>query len=126
MEDGTNFSMPLRQEWYRHLPVKDWAELLEETAPYFADYISHSDDGEYWSNINVLGHLQGIRVPMLHISSWYDIFLEGALNAFQGIRDHSNYPQARRGTTPGHRARGTPLPLRSANQPRHGRHRLRP
>ena len=58
VEDGTNFSMPLRQEWYRHLPVKDWAELLEETAPYFADYISHSDDGEYWSNINVLGHLQ--------------------------------------------------------------------
>ena len=97
VEEGTNFAMPLRQEWYLHLPIRDWAELLKETAPYFADYISHPDDGEYWWQINVLRHLESIRVPMLHISSWYDIFLEGALNAYQGIKEHSSFSQARHG-----------------------------
>ena len=95
-EQTINFATPLRAEWYRHLPIKDWAELLKETAPYFADYIQHADDGEYWSRINVMRHLESIRVPMLHISSWYDIFLEGALNAYQGIKKHSAFPQARR------------------------------
>ena len=33
---------------------------------------------------------------MLHVSSWYDIFLEGALHAFEGIRTYSNSPLARR------------------------------
>lgn len=97
VEEGTNFSMPLRQEWYRHLPIKDWGELLKEAAPYFADYIRHSDDGDYWWGINLRRHLESVRVPMLHISSWYDIFLEGALNAFQGIKEHSAFQQARRG-----------------------------
>ena len=96
VETGTNFTMPLRQEWYRHLPIKDWGEMLKEAAPYFADYISHADDGEYWSRINVTRHLESIRVPMLHVSSWYDIFLEGALNAYRGIKEHSGSSQARR------------------------------
>ena len=97
VEHGTNFAMPLHQEWYLRLPIADWAGLLSEAAPYFADYIDHADDGEYWWNINVLRHLEGVQVPMLHISSWYDIFLEGALNAYQGIKGHSAFPQARRG-----------------------------
>ena len=97
VEEGTNFGLPLRDEWYRHLPIKDWAELLKETAPYFADYIDNPDDGEYWSRINVNRHLSSITVPMLHVSSWYDIFLEGALNAYQGVKKESESPEARRG-----------------------------
>ena len=34
---------------------------------------------------------------MLHISSWYDIFLEGALDAYQEIKKQSTFQQARRG-----------------------------
>jgi putative CocE/NonD family hydrolase len=97
VEQGTNFSQPLREEWFRHLPMQDWAEFLKEAAPYFADYISNSDYGDYWSKINVKHNLKNISVPMLHISSWYDIFLEGALNAYQGIKSESDSPQARRG-----------------------------
>ena len=96
-EPGTNFGRPLRAEWYRHLPIRDWGDRLREAAPYFADFLSNPDDGEYWWRINVLRHLESIRVPMLHVSSWYDIFLEGALNAYQGIKEHGGSPQARRG-----------------------------
>ena len=31
---GMNAFTPLTDEWYRHLPIKDWVGLLKETAPY--------------------------------------------------------------------------------------------
>jgi putative CocE/NonD family hydrolase len=94
-QQGTNFGMPLTPEWFRHLPISDWADMLKEAAPYFAEYIANADDGDYWQGINVLKHLEGVSVPMLHVSSWYDIFLEGALDAYQGIRSSSGSPMAR-------------------------------
>ena len=33
VEPAANFGQPLREEWYRHLPITDWSDLLQETAP---------------------------------------------------------------------------------------------
>ena len=95
VRQGDNFSMPMRDEWYRHLPISDWNELLKEAAPYFADHVKHADDGPYWYRANVNRHAESVSVPMLHISSWYDIFAEGAPSAFRSIREKSRHPQAR-------------------------------
>ncbi len=90
-----NFARPLTDEWFRHLPLKDWAGLLKETAPYFEEYLNNEKDGPYWWQLNLNHHLSGITVPMFHVSSWYDIFLEGALNAYSGIRDKASNQLAR-------------------------------
>ena len=95
VDPATNFSMPLKDAWFRHRPISDWIELLKETAPYFADYINEADDGPFWDAINLNLQAPHVSVPMLHISSWYDIFLEGALNGFQSIRAGSRSPKAR-------------------------------
>ena len=95
LEPGENFARPLTDDWYRHLPLSDWKELLEETAPYFGDYLDNERDGPYWWRVNLNRHLAGITVPMLHVSSWYDIFLEGALNAFTGISEKGGSQLAR-------------------------------
>ena len=92
---GENFARPLTDEWFSHLPLADWAELLRETAPYFEGYLANERDGEFWWPINLNRHLAGITIPMLHISSWYDIFLEGALNAYRGISAHGGSELAR-------------------------------
>ncbi|MFN0166949.1 MAG: CocE/NonD family hydrolase, partial [Bryobacteraceae bacterium] len=97
VEPGTNFSMPLRDEWFRHRPISDWIDLLKETAPYLADHINRAEDREYWERANVPAHARSVTVPMLHISSWYDIFAEGAVNAFMAIREKSHHPAARQG-----------------------------
>lgn len=94
VEPATNFSMPLNDEWFRHRPISDWIDLLKETAPYFADYINEADDGPFWDAVNLNVQAPHVSVPMLHISSWYDIFLEGALNGFQSIRAKSEHPKA--------------------------------
>ncbi|HVN89695.1 MAG TPA: CocE/NonD family hydrolase [Candidatus Binataceae bacterium] len=94
---GFNAFTPLTDEWYRHLPIKDWADLLKETAPYMADHIKHANDSEYWYRANVNRHAASVTVPMLHVSSWYDIFGEGAPTAYQSIKNNSRFEKARKG-----------------------------
>ena len=84
--EADNFARPLRDSWYRHLPMRDWIDRLKETAPYFHKYFDNETDGPYWWKINLLKHVQHIDLPMFHVSSWYDIFLEGALNSYQAMR----------------------------------------
>ncbi|MFP6815622.1 MAG: CocE/NonD family hydrolase [Pseudomonadales bacterium] len=94
---GPNAFTQLTDEWYRHLPIKDWGDLLKETAPYVADHIEHAEDGEYWHRANVNRHAESVSVPMLHVTSWYDIFGEGAPSAYQSIKTKSEFPSARDG-----------------------------
>lgn len=96
-EFGLNFTTPLTEEWFKHLPIKDWGDLLAETAPYFADHVTQADDGEYWYRANVNRHAESVTVPMLHITSWYDVFAEGGPNAYQSIKANSRFPAAREG-----------------------------
>jgi putative CocE/NonD family hydrolase len=94
---GLNAFTPLTEKWYRHLPIKDWGEILREAAPYFAEHIAHADDGEYWYRANVNRHAASVSVPMLHVTSWYDIFGEGGRSAYQSIQANSKYEKARNG-----------------------------
>jgi uncharacterized protein len=91
-----NFAQPLTDDWYRHLPLRDWVHRLKEAAPYLHQYFDQEGDGPYWWRINLLRNLSGLKIPLLHVSSWYDIFLEGALNAFQTIRQRGGSDLARR------------------------------
>ena len=95
LEPG-NFGRPLKDEWFRHLPLKDWVGRLQETAPYFREYFEQELDGPYWWQLNLLRNLEGIKIPLFHVSSWYDIFLEGALNAYRAITEQGGSETARR------------------------------
>ena len=95
LEPG-NFGRPLKDEWFRHLPLKDWIGRLQETAPYFREYFEQELDGPYWWRLNLLRNLAGIKIPLFHVSSWYDIFLEGALNAYTAITERGGSDLARR------------------------------
>jgi predicted acyl esterase len=103
-EPGTNFGQPLTDAEYRHLPIQDWGERLQETAPYFAEHVRQADDGAYWDRSNLNRHAASVNVPILHISSWYDIFAEGA--------------------APHHGAMGALVSLRGTELPRDRRYRL--
>ena len=94
---GFNFTNPLTAEWFEHLPIKDWGDLLAETAPYMAEHIANADDGPYWHRANVNRHAESVTVPMLHVTSWYDVFAEGGPNAYQSVKSRSCHPQAREG-----------------------------
>ena len=91
-----NFGQPLSDQWYRHLPLRDWIDRLKEAAPYFHEYFDEELDGPYWWPINMMRQASNVTIPMYHITAWYDIFMEGAINAFQSIQQHGGSELARR------------------------------
>jgi len=88
---------PLKDEHHSHLPIYDWVERLKDSVPYIKDYLDHPEDGPYWWYLNVRRKAHEVSVPIYHVASWYDGFLEGGLNYFSSIRKYGLTPEARSG-----------------------------
>jgi predicted acyl esterase len=43
----------------------------------------------FWSRFNAIDYADLIKVPQLHIGGWYDIFLQGTIDAFCAAQQHS-------------------------------------
>ena len=66
-------------------------------APYFLDWLAHPSYDDYWKALSIEEHFGDIKVPALHVAAWYDLFLNGSLQNYQGIRDHGGSDEARKG-----------------------------
>lgn len=72
-------------------------ELMHELAPYFLDWLAHPDYDDYWKRWAIEEHFSDIRVPVLTIAAWYDIFLGGSLRNYIGLKQHAENAAARDG-----------------------------
>jgi hypothetical protein len=87
--------------WYWYLPLKDFPPLHPEdprVAPYFFDWLRHPDNDAYWQQWSIRSRYDQITVPVLNFDGWYDIFIDGALENFNGMRKHAGSNVARMGT----------------------------
>jgi putative CocE/NonD family hydrolase len=76
-------------KWYWFLPLKDFPPLFPNdprVAPYFFDWLKHPDNDAYWQRWSLRTRYGQIKVPALHFDGWYDIFIDGALENFNGLR----------------------------------------
>ncbi len=55
-------------------------------APYFLDWLAHPTYDDYWKKVSIEEHFADINVPALHIPAWYDIFQDGSLKNYVGIK----------------------------------------
>jgi putative CocE/NonD family hydrolase len=74
--------------------------VVDEALPsYVRDWISHrlpdSDEERYWSELDISTRLDKIQVPALHISGWFDTYLEGSIAGYRGLREHAGSAFAR-------------------------------
>lgn len=69
--------------------------LLTELAPYYADWLRHPSQDEFWQQINVADRYANFDFAGLHLGGWYDIFLGGTLTNFVGMRRQAKTAQAR-------------------------------
>jgi uncharacterized protein len=84
----------LAEPWrgYRHLPLVD-QPLLAELAPYYLRWLAHPSRDAFWRATSVRERLGDIRVPALHLGGWHDVFLEGTLANYEGLRAAGRAPQ---------------------------------
>lgn len=69
----------------------------DEIVPFYSELIAHRDDKPWWDSFGVETGYDRVAVPALHVTSWYDVFLEGAIENFVGLRERAATIGARRG-----------------------------
>ena len=92
----------LEQAWanlpaqYSFLPFRDHPALHGLGLPeYVLDWFEHDQPGEYWESLDVSELLDRICVPALHVSGWYDAYLQGSLDGFLSLCSHAGTAFAR-------------------------------
>ena len=81
------------KQLYEQLPLADMTHL-KDVFPHFFDWINHPSYDEFWQGIDARNYEQ-IDKPVLHIGGWYDIFLNGTLQGYIGMRTKAQSAKAR-------------------------------
>jgi putative CocE/NonD family hydrolase len=71
------------------------AQLTSKIAPYYGDWLAHSDYDDYWKQWSIEENFSKISVPMLQVGGWYDIFNGGTLRNYMGAKAHGATEAAR-------------------------------
>jgi putative CocE/NonD family hydrolase len=66
-------------------------------APYHFDWLKHPDDDDYWKPWSIRRQWSQVTVPALNFEGWYDLFVNGAIENFVGMRRHGGSQIARDG-----------------------------
>ncbi|HET9894542.1 MAG TPA: CocE/NonD family hydrolase [Streptosporangiaceae bacterium] len=81
-------------ELYRRLPLRGLAEL-RELAPYYDEWLSHPSYDDFWRATAPRESYDRITVPALNIGAWHDLFLQGTLANYTGMKAHGGSEAAR-------------------------------
>jgi putative CocE/NonD family hydrolase len=56
---------------------------------YVNDWLEHSEADEFWSSLDVSTLLDRIAIPALHVSGWYDPYLQGSYDGFLALANRA-------------------------------------
>jgi hypothetical protein len=87
--------------WDMKRPPADYP-LLEPgpstgLATYYFDWLDHPDYDGYWKQWSIEQHFAQIKIPALHVAAWYDLFQDGSLKNYMGIKSLGGNETARKG-----------------------------
>ena len=77
--------------WFAH-PLDE--HPLHELLPVFGRWLDR-DDREYWDPLDLEQLYGRITVPAFHVAGWYDVFCEGSIRTYQGLRAQAGSDYAR-------------------------------
>lgn len=81
----------------KHLPLKDGdLESAGYAVQHYRDWVAHPDYDAYWKAISDEESFSKYNVPVHTSGGWFDIFLQGTINGFVGVRKHGANEKTRR------------------------------
>lgn len=78
---------------YHRLPIDD--DDLAFLAPYFREWVRHPTADATWASIDPTQHHAGMDLAGFHLAGWNDLFVDGTLRNYTGLRDHAASSWAR-------------------------------
>ena len=74
-------------DYYWWLPLSEIPNLTPRSAGgFFSDWLAHETRDGYWTRWDVTDRLPEVEVPALTVGGLYDVFLEGTVASYHGIR----------------------------------------
>ncbi|HRE83834.1 MAG TPA: CocE/NonD family hydrolase [Opitutaceae bacterium] len=68
-------------------PIKDVAPLTADDLPTYArEWLQNSQPGGYWKEFDLLSRVEELKVPMFHLSGWYDLYLRGSVDGYEAMQ----------------------------------------
>ena len=69
-------------------PYAELPALAHKGLPsYVRDWIEHPSRDDYWNELDIAARVASVRVPALHLSGWYDLFLRGSIAGYLALSD---------------------------------------
>ena len=89
------------RRWMMKLPLTEYPLLdlgaAQGLADYYLEWLAHPNYDDYWKQWAIEENFARIQVPALHVAAWYDIFQDGTLRNYLGIKAHGGSEAARNG-----------------------------
>jgi putative CocE/NonD family hydrolase len=67
----------------------------EKVPRYVLDWFEHDQPDQYWSSLDLSRSVKKINVPALHVSGWYDMFVDGSIDGYLALTEQALTAQAR-------------------------------
>lgn len=81
----------------RHLPLNDIdLQSAGRAVPHFRDWLKHQSFDQYWKSISDEENFEKVKVPVQTSGGWFDIFVNGTINGFTGMRRTGGSEKARK------------------------------
>ncbi len=81
---------PLRAPYREHPAL-----LMEGMPPYVLNWFDHNRPSPYWAAMDISQSLLQINVPALHVSGWFDTYLQGSVDGFLALASGAGSERAR-------------------------------
>lgn len=84
--------------WLKFLPMIEFP-LLKDFCPYYYEWISHPDDGNFWNFANIRKAHKNVSVPAYNLTGWFDdgYGQPGAIFNYLGMKANGKTEAARKG-----------------------------
>ena len=93
---GVTLTPEKTQEAFRFLPLRTFGNQFEKPVLFLNDWVEHSTYDDYWKRRSMGGRYSEVKVPILNIGGWYDIFSKVTLEMTAKVRETARDPEVRR------------------------------
>lgn len=80
---------------FRKSMVEDWLRITQFSPNALKIWKSHPAFDVYWQGVDMSNKYSRVHCPAVHIGGWFDIFIQGTINAFLGYQTKGG-PKTRR------------------------------
>ena len=90
----------LLDDWLWQVPLSSFAGFRRNgnIAGYYDEWLARPSYDDYWADLDLETKYPRIQVPALITGGWYDVFLQGTVRNFMGMRAEGGSEAARTGT----------------------------